>query len=115
MKNGAGVATGPALGFRPGSCDPGRFPIESNEASSEGLNPGSVKASFDRSLSRFLRPKAPVPPDSGGSGFGFGLRLRLALLLRLPHHCIRDFRPEGLPPLPRWRHSEAFIPKDGGS
>ena len=97
------------------SCDSGRFPIESNEASSEGLNPGSVKASFDRSLSQPLRPKAPVrrTPEEVGSASACASASRFSS--GCPTTAFSTSVPEGLPPLPRWRHSEAFVPKDGGS
>jgi hypothetical protein len=96
----------PAGVLRPRSV-PNRAPVE---ASSNWFPDfGSHRSEPRRVPLRFLRPKAPVPPDSGKSGFGFGLRRCLALLSRLPHHCIHCFRPEGHPPLPRWRHSEAFV------
>ncbi len=96
----------PAGVLRPRSV-PNRAPVE---ASSNWFPDfGSYRSKLRWVPLRFLRPKAPVPPDSGKSGFGFGLPRLLALLSRLPHHCFHGFRPEGHPPLPRWRHSEAFV------
>lgn len=96
----------PAGVLRPRSV-PNQAPVEAS--SNWFLDFGSNRSKLREVPLRFLRPKAPVPPDSGKSGFGLGFPRLLALLSRLPHHCFYCFRPEGHPPHPRWRHSEAFV------
>jgi hypothetical protein len=96
----------PAGVLRPRSV-PNRAPVR---ASSNWFPDfGSNRSELRKVPLRFLRPKAPVPPDSGKSGFGFGFPRLLALLSRLPHHRLFGFDPEGPPPRPQWRHSEAFV------
>jgi len=73
-KNGAGVATGPVIGFRPGSCDPGRFPIGRplKQAPTGFPISGPIEASSERSLCgsfarrlRFRRTPGKVGSDLG--------------------------------------------------
>ncbi len=96
--SGRGFATPVGSQLVPVKANPGGFQSGS-----------SSKRTSMNSLSRFLRPKAPVPPDSGESGFGIGFPLCLALLLQSPYLRIHGFDPEGSPPLPRWQRSEALF------